>query len=373
MQGLNEFAGALGWAVFGQALLTAAVLAAQPAIRTRQLASLAVALVGLAATTVTSLDEPQEVGATIELYGLNIVASSVIAPAFFIHLFGLKERSLRRHALLPGLAGLFAVPAVTLAFIERPATVADVGPVLMLTSVPLVALDIATMGLQVVYMVSATRRVLANPSRSSWSMALVVGLGALLALEIAAMVAGPLGGLSEFGTRLLELPSIVAVATLSVFGLVRATGLVERPAPVVATIDKYLKSPLPPERAQDVAMRALELLERPDVHSDSTLSLPKLASKVGVRPNVLSQALNGAKGISYADAVNSARVRAACVLLSTTELPVVDIAMAVGFNSKSTFHAAFSRHVGRTPAAYRTSPSSVLNSSASAESDGEAR
>lgn len=58
-------------------------------------------------------------------------------------------------------------------------------------------------------------------------------------------------------------------------------------------------------------------------------------------------------GLSFFDYVNAKRVEAAKVMLRQGGESVIDIAVAVGFNSRSAFYNAFKTAVGTTPAAYR--------------------
>jgi len=87
---------------------------------------------------------------------------------------------------------------------------------------------------------------------------------------------------------------------------------------------------------------------------DPLLTMPKLANAVGVTPNQLSYVLNQHLGKSFFDFVNEVRTNEASRLL--TEEPdrtILDIAISVGFNSKSTFNLAFKKITGKTPSAYR--------------------
>lgn len=51
--------------------------------------------------------------------------------------------------------------------------------------------------------------------------------------------------------------------------------------------------------------------------------------------------------------VNRRRVEAAQVLLRQTPAAITEVALAVGYDNLSTFHRAFRRENGLTPAAYR--------------------
>jgi AraC-like DNA-binding protein len=72
--------------------------------------------------------------------------------------------------------------------------------------------------------------------------------------------------------------------------------------------------------------------------------------------NHLSQAINAGFGVSFYDYVNGYRVRQAADILccgDTESNGILDVALAVGFNSTSTFYAAFKKITGQTPAQYR--------------------
>lgn len=121
---------------------------------------------------------------------------------------------------------------------------------------------------------------------------------------------------------------------------------------------KYLKSALEPEDMQRIAAKLQEKLEQEQLFLDASLSLPKLARSIGASPNYVSQTINSLFGFNFFDYINSLRIHYAKAQLSDPDrnhLSMVDIAMESGFNSRSTFYAAFKKHAGQTPAQYRKS------------------
>ncbi len=87
---------------------------------------------------------------------------------------------------------------------------------------------------------------------------------------------------------------------------------------------------------------------------DPLLTMPKLANAVGVTPNQLSYVLNQHLGKSFFDFVNEVRTNEASrLLIEEPDRTILDIAISVGFNSKSTFNLAFKKITGKTPSAYR--------------------
>lgn len=122
--------------------------------------------------------------------------------------------------------------------------------------------------------------------------------------------------------------------------------------------NKYRKSALEPEDMQRIAAKLQEKLEQEQLFLDASLSLPKLAESIGVSPNYVSQTINSVFGFNFFDYINSLRIHYAKTLLSDADkdhLSMVDIAMESAFNSRSTFYAAFKKHMGQTPAQYRKS------------------
>jgi len=115
---------------------------------------------------------------------------------------------------------------------------------------------------------------------------------------------------------------------------------------------------------EDSVTRAISALRdiqsRGDILLDPLVSLPKLARAVGVTPNQLSYVLNNHLGQSFFDFVNAARIQEArAVLLLEPDRTILDIALSVGFNSKSTFNLAFKKITGDTPSAVREAAKST--------------
>lgn len=84
------------------------------------------------------------------------------------------------------------------------------------------------------------------------------------------------------------------------------------------------------------------------------LKLSELAAEVNISAHQLSQILNDHVGKNFSEFINEYRINEACRLLFTHEnLSIDGIGYEVGFNSKSTFFAAFKKQKGVTPANFQ--------------------
>ena len=119
------------------------------------------------------------------------------------------------------------------------------------------------------------------------------------------------------------------------------------------TDGKYQRSALGVEQAASIAKKLKHAMEQDQLYLDAALSLPKLARHIGCSPNYISQTLNETLGLNFFDYVNRYRVQAAAAQLRDTDLSVLDIAMNVGFNAKSSFYTAFKKELQQTPSQYR--------------------
>ena len=118
---------------------------------------------------------------------------------------------------------------------------------------------------------------------------------------------------------------------------------------------KYQRSALSNEQANTIATKIEQAMQQDQLYLDSSLSLQKLASHIHTSPNYISQTLNESLGANFFDYVNRYRIDAAKQALQQSNDTVVDIAMAVGFNAKSSFYTAFKKETQQTPSQYRKS------------------
>jgi len=86
---------------------------------------------------------------------------------------------------------------------------------------------------------------------------------------------------------------------------------------------------------------------------DGDLTLDALAAVAGMNPFYFARSFRRQFGESPHRFVLQRRIERAKRLLSETETPPVEIALACGFASQSHFAASFRRHVGVTPGDYR--------------------
>jgi AraC-like DNA-binding protein len=119
---------------------------------------------------------------------------------------------------------------------------------------------------------------------------------------------------------------------------------------------RYAKSGLSAAQLDSLKQQLETLMAERSVYLRPDLTLPELAKQLDCSVNHLSQVINAGCGMSFFDYVNRHRIDAAVDLLSNDvdeSLTVLDVALEVGFNSTSTFYAAFKKVTGKTPAQFR--------------------
>lgn len=166
--------------------------------------------------------------------------------------------------------------------------------------------------------------------------------------------------LSETGVLLLAL---ILVWLLCSCGLNQLPGFTECyqvpddttpfETPIAAETEKYQRSALGEVQARRIADKVRTAVYDEALYLDPALTLYKLAEHIGVSAQYLSQTLNQTLQQSFYDYINEARIAAAKQRLQQTEDSVLSIAMAVGFNARSSFYKAFKNSTGLTPAQYR--------------------
>lgn len=122
---------------------------------------------------------------------------------------------------------------------------------------------------------------------------------------------------------------------------------------------KYAKSSLDDATRERVRKKILDVFEKDRLHKTSSLKLQDLCDATGECAHYLSQVINQDLNMSFFDLVNQYRIEEAKQRLrDNPDMSVLDVALAVGFNSKSTFNKVFKESMNVTPSVYRSSSAS---------------
>jgi AraC-like DNA-binding protein len=97
-------------------------------------------------------------------------------------------------------------------------------------------------------------------------------------------------------------------------------------------------------------LRARDLVDR---RYDEPLDLRVLAQEAHVSPRHFSRSFRRVFGETPYQYLLSRRLERARHLLRTTEMPVAEICLEVGFTSVGSFTTTFKRHVGVSPTTFR--------------------
>lgn len=120
---------------------------------------------------------------------------------------------------------------------------------------------------------------------------------------------------------------------------------------------KYSRSTLDEENKAKLLELILHQFESEKYHLLPSPTLPELAKRVHSTTNNVSQVINERLQFSFPDLIAKYRIEEAqrLILDPKNNDTVEGIAYSVGYHSKSTFHTAFKRFTGQTPAEYKAS------------------
>ena len=96
-----------------------------------------------------------------------------------------------------------------------------------------------------------------------------------------------------------------------------------------------------------------QMYEYVHLHYAEPITVEKAAALCHYEKTRFCQLFRLAMGTSFHRYLNACRVRAACRMLTETELPICLIAESIGFSDGKTFTRVFFRQQGMTPTAYR--------------------
>jgi AraC-like DNA-binding protein len=132
----------------------------------------------------------------------------------------------------------------------------------------------------------------------------------------------------------------------------KARPVIFQVSPPSAPTVRYQKSGLDDVDIQRIVGRIETEFRVGKLWRDSNLTVQSLADHLSIRREYISQALNDGLGQSFSEYLNALRIQdAQSILLSSagTEKTILEVALFVGYNSKSAFNAAFKRLTGCAP------------------------
>ncbi|TGL62317.1 helix-turn-helix domain-containing protein [Leptospira ognonensis] len=119
---------------------------------------------------------------------------------------------------------------------------------------------------------------------------------------------------------------------------------------------KYVKSRLTGIDTEKTINEIHRLMIEESFYADEDLTLARLAEHLNLHPHQLSELFNQNLKVSFKAYINEKRIQSACrLLLEEPNRSIVSILYAVGFSSKSAFHAEFFKYKNTTPSLYRKS------------------
>ncbi|WP_168171479.1 AraC family transcriptional regulator [Lacimicrobium sp. SS2-24] len=156
----------------------------------------------------------------------------------------------------------------------------------------------------------------------------------------------------------------VLVLLVAIVWIIAANGLRQRPGFEEASLPEqavpppkskktYERSALTSHDLANIAAKLTAAIHRDQAHLDPDLTLAKLSTLTGEPPQYVSQTLSQHLQTTFFDFVNGARIDDAKSMLAQSKQSVLDIALATGFNSRSSFYKAFKQFTGLTPSQYR--------------------
>jgi AraC-like DNA-binding protein len=224
---------------------------------------------------------------------------------------------------------------------------------------PTMLLCIGLFAIQAPVYLLKSRRLLRQMAKSSWLSGALLIVGTTW---MAGVLRTVVEAFSDRGQRFFALLAFLDVLVtigcvyyimrrlthLHLLGSVPATPAAESTEP------KYAKSQLDAAVRSRIVHKLDKAFRDEQLYRDSALNLRALSSHIKENEHYVSQVLNQELGTTFYELVNSQRIEhAKRLLMADSQRNVLEVALEVGFNAKSTFNTAFRRHAGMTPSEFR--------------------
>ncbi len=122
---------------------------------------------------------------------------------------------------------------------------------------------------------------------------------------------------------------------------------------------KYSNSSIDDERLKRIAGKVERKVMGENSYLDPDIDASTLAHELGISVHYLSQVLSQEMQTTFYSYINDARIDAAKEELKTSQRTVLEIALSVGFNTRSSFYNAFKKNTGMTPSKYKAAATSI--------------
>ena len=159
---------------------------------------------------------------------------------------------------------------------------------------------------------------------------------------------------SQFTEKFVPIANVALIVLMGYLGLKQTDiySVLELRKPV----GKYKKSALSKEVSTTIYNDLMVKMNTDKLFKQSDLSLPVLAKSIDTSSHHVSQVINEKFGINYFNFISMFRIEEAKILISDTTkngMNITQIAYEIGFNSISTFNAAFKKFTGLSPAEFK--------------------
>lgn len=119
---------------------------------------------------------------------------------------------------------------------------------------------------------------------------------------------------------------------------------------------RYKTSAMDHKKIKKYTLQIVTLMEKEKLYLDPEISVTSLGQKIGIPKEHISQVINQRFHMNFNQFLNKYRIEEAKKRLmdpKENQFVVLKIGYDVGFNSKSTFNAAFKKFTGMSPSEYR--------------------
>jgi AraC-like DNA-binding protein len=118
---------------------------------------------------------------------------------------------------------------------------------------------------------------------------------------------------------------------------------------------KYSSSKLKEREGESLFIKLTSYMEANKPYLDPSITLKELASRTGISARYLSQIINEYANKNFFDYIAWYRIEESKIKLADPESnkTILEVLYSAGFNSKSSFNAAFKKFTGTTPSDYK--------------------